>query len=174
MKCSEKMDVSSVVPGRDAPKVFEFVEAAFDAVAKPVGFGVMANVGYAAALGRDHSLCAQVGDEAAKSVAVIAPVGDHLASGLSVEQGMSLGEIVGLTWREDEAQRSAKRIGQQMDFGCQSSSGTPQSLIFGPPFPVAACWWARTRLVSSIRYSLRRSLVSTANTRSQTQPSPSA
>jgi hypothetical protein len=45
---------------------------------------------------------------------------------------MSLGEIAGLTWREDEAQRSAKRIGQQMDFGCQSSSGTPQSLIFGP------------------------------------------
>ena len=110
MKCSEKMDVSSVVPGCDAPKVFEFVEATFEALAKPVGFGVMANVGYAAALGRDHSLCAQVGDEAAKSVAVIAPVGDHLASGLSVEQGMSLGEIVGLTWREDEAQRPAKRI----------------------------------------------------------------
>jgi hypothetical protein len=132
MKCSEKMDVSSVVPGRNAPKVFEFVEATFDAVAKPVGFGVMANVGYAAALGRDHGRCAQVGDEVAKSVAVIAPVGNHLASGLSVEQSMSLGEIAGLTWREDEAQRSAKRIGQQMDFGCQSSSGTPQSLIFGP------------------------------------------
>jgi hypothetical protein len=132
VKCSEKMDVSSVVPGRNAPKVFEFVEATFDAVAKPVGFGVMANVGYAAALGRDHGRCAQVGDEVAKSVAVIAPVGNHLASGLSVEQSMSLGEIAGLTWREDEAQRSAKRIGQQMDFGCQSSSGTPQSLIFGP------------------------------------------
>jgi hypothetical protein len=95
MKCSEKMDVSSVVAGCDAPKVFEFVEAAFDAVAKPVGFGVMANVGYAAALGRDHSLCAQVGDEAAKSVAVIAPVGDHLASGLSVEQVIHRSVIVG-------------------------------------------------------------------------------
>jgi hypothetical protein len=122
MKCSEKMDVSSVVPGRDAPKVFEFVEATFDAVAKPVGFGVMANVGYAAALGRDHGLCAQVGDEAAKSVAVIAPVGDHLASGLSVEQGMSLGEIVGLTWREDEAQRSAK-----------SASASRWILVVSPP-----------------------------------------
>ena len=85
MKCSEKMDVSSVVPGRNAPKVFEFVEATFDAVAKPVGLGVMANVGYAAALGRDHGRCAQAGDGAAKSVAVIAPVGNHLASGLSVE-----------------------------------------------------------------------------------------
>ena len=123
MKCSEKMDVSSVVPGRNAPKVFEFVEATFDAVAKkPVGLGVMANVGYAAALGRDHSLCAQVGDEVAKSVAVIAPVGDHLASGLSVEQGMSLGEIVGLAWREDEAQRPAT-----------SASASRWILVVSPP-----------------------------------------
>ena len=150
MKCSEKMDVSSVVPGRDAPKVFEFVEATFDAVANPVGFGVMANVVMRLLLAGITALCAQAGDEAAKSVAVIAPVGDHLASGLSVEQGMSLGEIVGLTWREDEAQRSAKRIGQQMDFGCQSSSGTPQRLVARPPFPPAACWWARIRVVSSI------------------------
>jgi hypothetical protein len=26
-----------------------------------------------------------------------------------------------------------------VDFGAQSASGTPQSLIPGPPFPVAAC-----------------------------------
>ncbi len=41
-------------------------------------------------------------------------------------------------------------IGQQVVFGSQSSSGTPQSLVLGPPFPVAACWWARTRVVSNM------------------------
>src|SRR6478672_3922636 len=55
-----------------------------------------------------------------------------------------------------------------MDFAGQSSSGSPQSLVLVPPFPVAACWWARTNVVSSMRYSFLRSLVRTLNTRSQT------
>src|SRR6185436_13127623 len=162
------MDISSVISGRDAPEVFELVEAALDTISEPIGFDVMADDGNPSALGGDHGLCAQVGDEAAKSIAVVTSVGNDSASGFSFEQGMRLCEIVCLTGRENEPERPAERIGQQMDFGCQSSSGAPQSLIFGPPFPVAACWCARTRLVSSIRYSLRRSLVSTENMRSQT------
>lgn len=47
-------------------------------------------------------------------------------------------------------------------------SGTPQRLILGPPFPVAACWWARTMVLSSIRYWLSRSAVSAVNTASHT------
>lgn len=57
MKGCEKMSISSVVAGGDAAKVFEFVEATFDAVAKSVSFGVMANDGNAGALGRDNGLC---------------------------------------------------------------------------------------------------------------------
>ena len=36
------------------------------------------------------------------------------------------------------------------------------------PLPVAACWWALTRVASSITDSFLRSLVSSAKTRSQT------
>jgi hypothetical protein len=44
-----------------------------------------------------------------------------------------------LTASQEEAQGAALRIGEDMNFGRQSSSGTPQSLILAPPFPVAAC-----------------------------------
>jgi hypothetical protein len=46
---------------------------------------------------------------------------------------------MGLSGREKEAQRPAQRVGEHVDFSGQSSSGTPQSLILAPPFPVAAC-----------------------------------
>jgi hypothetical protein len=47
---------------------------------------------------------------------------------------------VRLASRDPKAQRPSERIGQHMDLGRQSTSGTPQRLILGPPFPVAACW----------------------------------
>jgi hypothetical protein len=40
---------------------------------------------------------------------------------------------------DDEPQRSPKRVRQHVDLCGQSASGTPQRLILGPPFPVAAC-----------------------------------
>src|SRR5215475_6822534 len=68
---------------------------------------------------------------------------------------------------QQKAQRPAERVGEQMDLGRQSTSGTPQSLVVSTPLlalplPVAACWWALTRVASSIRYSLLGSLVSSA------------
>ena len=56
MKGREKMNVSSVVAGRDAAKVFKLIEAALDAVAEPIASGVMANDSDPRALGRDHGL----------------------------------------------------------------------------------------------------------------------
>ena len=45
---------------------------------------------------------------------------------------------------QQEAQRPAERVSEQMDLGRQSTSGTPQSLVRSPflaaPLPVAACW----------------------------------
>ena len=63
MKGSKKMNVSSVVAGRDAANVFKLIEAALDARAEPIGSGVMANDSDSRALGRDHGFCAQAGDK---------------------------------------------------------------------------------------------------------------
>lgn len=116
----------------------------------------------------DHGSCVACRDDRPQSIAVVGFVGKHGAAGLAVEQGRRLGDVADLSGRDDEAERTAERIGQHMDFGGQSTSGTPQRLIFGPPFPFAACWWARTIVLSIIKYWLSRSAVSAANTRSQT------
>ena len=97
MKGSDKINVSSIVAGRDAAKVFKLIEAALDAVAEPIGSGVMANDSDPRALGRDHGLCAQAGDNATESIAVIASVCDDPAGGFPFEQSMGLCEIVLLT-----------------------------------------------------------------------------
>ena len=107
-------------------------------------------------------------DDRAQGVAVIGFVGEHGIAALAIEQCGRLGDVINLPSRDDEAERTAERIGQHVDFGGQPASGTPQRLIFGPPFPLAACWWARTMVLSIIRYWLSRSAVRAANTRSQT------
>ena len=69
----------------------------------------------------------------------------------ALEQGGGLWGIARLAGSEDDANRAAASIDGEVDFGGQSASGAPQSLVLVPPFPVAACWWARTRVLSSIR-----------------------
>ena len=85
-------------------------------------------------------------------IAVVSLVGNDAAGGETGKKHGRGGDVASLAGGEDEAQGPAARVGQGVDLGGQSSSGTPQSLIPGPPFPLAACWWARTSVVSSIRY----------------------
>ena len=115
-----------------------------------------------------HRLGVQASDQRAQGIAVIGFAGEHGAAGLVFEQRGRLGDIAGLAGGDDEAQGPAERIGEQVDLGRQSASGTPPCLILGPPFPPAACWCARTIVLSSLRYWLSRSAVSAVNTRSHT------
>jgi hypothetical protein len=50
-----------------------------------------------------------------------------------------LRDVADLAGRHDKAQGTPECIGQHMDLSRQSTSGTPQRLILGPPFPLAAC-----------------------------------
>jgi hypothetical protein len=133
--------------------VFEAVEAAFDAVALLVEFTVVGPGLFSVASGRDDCdraqalyLCDDLGG-------VIALVGDDRFGRLTFEQPDRLGILGGLACSDAEGDGQAILIGQQMDLGAQSTSGTPQSRVFGAPFlrPAAACWCARTMVESSIR-----------------------
>jgi hypothetical protein len=50
-----------------------------------------------------------------------------------------LRDVSDLAGGHNETQRPAQRIGEHVDLGGQSASGTPHRLILGPPFPDAAC-----------------------------------
>jgi hypothetical protein len=121
--------------------VFQAAEAAFDAIALFVELLVVLTLLFAAPSGRDDRFGAHPFDVGYDGVSVIALVGDH-GLGLPLpEQLHSLRAVVDLTGGDAEVDRLAVLIGQQVDLGRQTSSGTPQSLV-GAPFlrPVAACW----------------------------------
>src|SRR5262249_40579698 len=99
---------------------------------------------------------------------IIGFVGDDAGGGAVLEKVGGGGAVMDLAPGQDEAQGTALGIGEGVDLGGQSSSGTPHSLSFGPPFPLAPCWWTRTRVASSSRYWLSGSAVSESKTFSQT------
>ena len=57
------------------------------------------------------------------------------------QQANRLSIFSSLTGRDAEVNRQAIFIGQQRNLGAESTSGTPQSRVFGAPFlrPEAAC-----------------------------------
>src|SRR3954463_14236710 len=138
------MGSSSVEACCEAPEVFELVEAAFDPIAVFVEVGVVRDRDLARRDRWDDGEHAGIGDELAKMVAVVGFVSNYGATVDALKQRRGGDDVVDLSAGENEAQRPTKCIGKHMDFAGQSSSGSPQSLVLVPPFPVAACWWART------------------------------
>ena len=122
--------------------MLEFVEASLDAVALLVQFAIVAALVLAVAFWRDHSFCAECFRLRDQNVGIVAAVGEDGFGLLSLEQLRGRGIFPSLSGRDAELQRQAVLIRKQMDFGAQTSSGTPQSRVFGAPFlrPVAACW----------------------------------
>ncbi len=151
MEEGEEVGVSAVEAGGDAAKVFELVKAAFDAVAGAIEEAVVRDRHLAVGLGRNDGGHAPDGEEGAQSVAVIGFVGDETAALDPGQQDRGTGDVGGLARSQPQAQRTPQAIAEQVNLGGQASSGTPQSLVAGPPFPVAACWWALTRVASSRR-----------------------
>jgi len=71
----------------------------------------------ACAIRGDDGICSYVGDDFMKRVAVIGFVGEYGLTGLTFEQRGCLDDLACLPGCDDQTQRPAQRIGQQMDFG---------------------------------------------------------
>jgi hypothetical protein len=121
--------------------VFEAVEASFDAVALFVELAVVGSGLFPVPSWWDNGDRAQAMHLSYDLSRVVALVCDHGLGLLTFEQKDGLGIFSGLSSRDAEVHRQTVFIGQQMDLGAQTSSGTPQSLVFRAPFlrPAAAC-----------------------------------
>lgn len=135
----EEVFGSSVVSSGEAPEVLELVEASLDAVAEPVDGRVVGDGDLAGACRGDDGFGVHGCDGLAQVVVVIGPVGQHGLRLEAFEQGLCGQVVVPLAGSEHEAQRPAERVADHVDLGGQTTSGTPQRLSFGPPFPAAAC-----------------------------------
>ena len=65
---------------------------------------------------------------------IIGLVGDEVLWPQAGDEGKRVNGVMGLAAREQEADRPAQRVDRNMPLAAQTSSGTPQSLVFAPPF----------------------------------------
>ena len=115
-------------------------EAALDAIALFAELFIVPALLFAAPSGRDDSFCLHAFDMRQDAVAVIALVGDSSLGPPTSEQFDRLGAVVHLAGGDAEVDRLALLVGEQVDPGRQTSSGTPQSLVRAHFLrPVAAC-----------------------------------
>jgi hypothetical protein len=121
LESRQEVDGASIVSGSDATKMLEPVEEALNAVAQLVSDSVMGNEGLSVAERRDNRCRSGIGDELAQSVVVVGLVGDDGSGRTTGEESGRGCAVMRLTARQDEAQRAAEGIDEDMDFGRQSS-----------------------------------------------------
>jgi hypothetical protein len=135
--CGEKISRGFVVAGGNRPVLLELAEEILDEMARLVSVPVKIPLSFAMASGRnDERLSAgkQWLDDTFVSIEGFVGeqgVGRHLR-----QQRVGAGEIMGLAWRQQKAQRIAEGIDQGVNLGAQPAFAAPDRLVF------AGFFWA--------------------------------
>ena len=133
--------------------------------------GVVGALELAISLRRDDGFGSRFSDPVAQVVGIITLVGDRGADLEAVDKFMCEGNVVTLAGAGDQTDRIAERIAGGMDLGAQPAARPAQALGIRPPFDwraPAACWCARTMVLSIISHSRSASRESTARISSRT------
>ena len=67
-----------------------------------------------------------------------------------VKQIVSRPPVMVLPGSQGKSDREALSVDDRVDFGRKATSGSTETMISIPLFAVAACWWARTEVLSII------------------------
>jgi len=140
-----------VITGGNASEVFQLGEEALDQVALAVE--PCAEVGFRPPvdLGWDVGKRPFVAEGCTDAVGIICLVRQHDCSGTNrVKQIVSGLAVMALSGRQAQSDRETLRIDDRVDLGREPASGTTETMISIPLFAVAACWWARTEVLSII------------------------
>lgn len=133
------MGIVAIEAGGDAAMELEFAETAFDAIAFRIQRFVVPVLVGAVALGGNDNLHSFGASQRANRIGIVAFIGDYRLGGLSGQQRRGALAVGLLPAGQQQTQRSSQGITQQMNLGGQSATGSPQSLLARPLFPVAAC-----------------------------------
>jgi hypothetical protein len=66
------------------------------------------------------------------------------------DESRRFGDVVDVSGREMEVDGVTQSVDESVDFGGETSARASNTLILGPPFPPAECWWALTYDPSTI------------------------
>jgi hypothetical protein len=121
-------------------------------------------------LGRDIGERSFLTERCPDAIGILGLVSEHDGYGTHiVEQAVSRLPVVALPSGQAQPDRETSPIDARVDFGREPASGTTETIISRPPlFAVAACWWARTEVLSIIWMSPSCAVVMASIIRSQT------
>ena len=140
-----------VVTGGDATEVLELAEEALDQVALAIEDLAEAGLPFAIGFGRNVRHRALRLDQVADAVGVIGFVGQDNGAGIeAIQQPIRRRSVMRLTCCQAEPDRQPLRIDKRVDPGRETTSGATEAEIQIPLFAVAACWCARTEVLSII------------------------
>ena len=136
-----------------AAKLLEPIQEAFHQIAIFIDMSIIRSVCGAVAARRDHRLRAYGLNVRDQRICVISLVADDGLGVQALNQGLGLRHVSHFAARQYPAQRVAPRIDREMDLGTQPAPRAPECLravFFWAP---AACWWARTTVLSMSKAS---------------------
>ena len=81
--------------------------------------------------------------------------------------GRAQDNVVTLSFGQLERERKAEGIDDEVDLGRSAAPRSADAVNCGPPFPPAACWWARFVVLSMLCHSGSIAVCNAANSSSQ-------
>jgi hypothetical protein len=157
-----------LVAGGDAAELLELGEAALDQVALFVERLVEVMLEGAGRVVGDDGDGAGLGDGGAEGVGVVGGIGEDRGRPIGAEQRQGLRGVAALAGGQDDPDGAAQATNGEVDLGARAATGAADGLILRPFFAPAACWCARTTVLSMIRYSKSGSSAMAVKTRCQT------
>lgn len=92
-----------VVPGKDAPIVFNFVDEAFDQMPFLIEVGVVRSLLNPTFTRRNDRNCFMVDDKGENNISIVAAVSNHVVPDTASQQGFGLRDIMSLTACQQDA-----------------------------------------------------------------------
>ena len=157
MKEAQVSGVQLFKPGEYPAIVFYLVDEAFDQMTFPVQVGIIGFRFFPVGARRNDRTHVPVQDVLTEPLGIISLVGNHVSTAITGYQPLGLGDVVFLSPGQDEPQGISQAIHGHMDLGAEPTPAPSQGLrrlaafLGGAP---AAQGWARTTVLSMMRYSI--------------------
>src|SRR5882757_535292 len=155
MNKSKEVASRLLVPRRDPPTLLDQVDEPLDLLPLLVQMLVILTRDFPILLRRDHRLSLLPLRRFHDRITVLRLIEDVGTCLVCLDQRFGLGDVGLLTRRQDELDRVAQGIDGDVDLGGKAPTRSAQRLILIYPFfsAPAACWCARTTVLSRISHS---------------------
>src|SRR5450759_2706886 len=155
MNKSKEVAGCLLVPGRDPPVLLDQVDEPLDLLAFLVPMLVIITRHLPVLLRRDHGLGIRPLRRPHDRIAIVRLVEDVRIRLMPLDQRLGLRNVGLLARCQDELDRVAQGVDEDVDLGAESAPRTAQRLIVVYPLfsAPAACWCARTTVLSMIIHS---------------------